>query len=385
MREVSATERGVIPLQTRLRYTTMVVLPDGEEILDVLCGDRDFWVISATHNIAHVKPAKAGAETNLNLVTSSGTIYSFMLTEKSSPPDLKVYVQGEPGAASGKPKYYSAAQVEALESQIAELRAVCPRRGAEAGRSRRSLSTAVSDAASVSLRRAQVREALLRSVDVARRPVHVREVGRHRTARALRAEGRQAVDRQLPGSRGHVRRAEGPRSWLSGAWLAAFHVRAAGAMTMPEEPGTPGTAPVSDHRPVPRGVLPRGFQTWLMAGLALGIVLIILITGQPEPSRNPAQTQPAPAAPNPDRLRDYQERLRAMEARQALEAQAPRSQQFLRRRVSRSPPAPRLRIRSRPIASVESTRVCSRATLSSVDGRRESARKRVNAVGARRG
>ena len=94
-------------------------------------------------------------------------------------------------------------------------------------------------------------------------------------------------------------------------------------MTMPEEPGTPGTAPVSDHRPVPRGVLPRGFQTWLMAGLALGIVLIILITGQPEPSRNPAQTQQAPAAPNPERLRDYQERLRAMEARQALEAQAP--------------------------------------------------------------
>src|SRR3990172_8292213 len=118
IREVSATGRSLITLQTRLRYTTMVLLPDGEEILDVLCGDRDFWVISATHNIAHVKPAKAGAETNLNLVTSSGTIYSFMLTEKSSPPDIKVYVQGEPGAATGKPRYYSAAQVETLESQI---------------------------------------------------------------------------------------------------------------------------------------------------------------------------------------------------------------------------------------------------------------------------
>jgi type IV secretory pathway VirB10-like protein len=94
-------------------------------------------------------------------------------------------------------------------------------------------------------------------------------------------------------------------------------------MTMAEAPGMPATAPVSDHRPVPRGVLPRGFQTWLMAGLALGIVLIILITGQSEPSRNPAQTQQAPAAPNPDRLRDYQQRLRAMEARQALEAPAP--------------------------------------------------------------
>lgn len=91
---------------------------------------------------------------------------------------------------------------------------------------------------------------------------------------------------------------------------------------MAEQSGTPGTPPVSDHRPVPRGVLPRGFQTWLMAGLALGIVLIILIAGQPEPPAAPAQTAPAPLAPNPDRLRDYQERLRAMEARQAQDVQA---------------------------------------------------------------
>src|SRR5918996_3402097 len=121
VRDVTASDRTLIALNTRVRYTTMVMLPDDEEILDVICGDRDFWIISATHNIAHVKPAKAGAETNLNLVTSSGAIYSFMLTEKSSPPDLKVYVQGDPNAA-GKPKYYSAAQVEALEAQIAELR-----------------------------------------------------------------------------------------------------------------------------------------------------------------------------------------------------------------------------------------------------------------------
>ena len=51
----------MIPLQTRLRYTTMILLPEGEEILDVICGDRDFWVISAARNIAHLKPAKAGA------------------------------------------------------------------------------------------------------------------------------------------------------------------------------------------------------------------------------------------------------------------------------------------------------------------------------------
>src|SRR5262245_47942564 len=89
VREVSASERIVIPLQTRLRYTTMIVLPDAEEILDVICGDRDFWVISATQNIAHVKPAKEGAATNLNLVTASGSVYSFLLSEKNGSPDLK--------------------------------------------------------------------------------------------------------------------------------------------------------------------------------------------------------------------------------------------------------------------------------------------------------
>ena len=32
IREVSATGRSLIALQTRVRYTTMVLLPDGEEI-----------------------------------------------------------------------------------------------------------------------------------------------------------------------------------------------------------------------------------------------------------------------------------------------------------------------------------------------------------------
>lgn len=91
---------------------------------------------------------------------------------------------------------------------------------------------------------------------------------------------------------------------------------------MSTEAGTPDPAPVSDLRPVPRGVVPRGFQTWLMMGLATGIVAVILLAGQPEPpAQQPAATT-APLAPNPDRLRDYQERLRAMEARQAIEAQA---------------------------------------------------------------
>ena len=124
IREVTASDRSVIPLNTKLRYTTMVVLPQDEEILDVICGDRDFWVISATQNIAHVKPAKDRAMTNLNLVTASGAIYSFLLTEgKTAQPDLKVYVTADSNIARGKPKYYSANQVAELQGELTDAKA----------------------------------------------------------------------------------------------------------------------------------------------------------------------------------------------------------------------------------------------------------------------
>ena len=124
IREVTATDRNVIPLNTRLRYTTMIVLPEGDEILDVICGDRDFWVVSAVQNVAHVKPAKENAETNLNLVTARGTIYSFLLKEKSGTgqPDLKIYVNANDNAPNGRPKYYSAADVEKLNTELTEAR-----------------------------------------------------------------------------------------------------------------------------------------------------------------------------------------------------------------------------------------------------------------------
>lgn len=124
IREVTASAHSLIPLQTRLRYTTMVVLPEGEEILDVICGDKDFWVITATHNIAHIKPAKENASTNLNLVTAGGAAYSFLLSEKSgtSMPDLKVYVGADPDAKPSKPKYFSASQVESLQGALNDAR-----------------------------------------------------------------------------------------------------------------------------------------------------------------------------------------------------------------------------------------------------------------------
>ena len=98
---------------------------------------------------------------------------------------------------------------------------------------------------------------------------------------------------------------------------------------MADQVETPGTAPVVDRRPVPRGVLPKGVQTWLMVALAVGMLGIIFLTGKPEGPATPRpSTQPA-AAPTADRVRDYQDRLRmldeqaARDLRQAaLDAQA---------------------------------------------------------------
>ena len=122
VREIAASERGVMSLTTKVRYTTMIILPDTEEILDVLCGDKEFWIINASHNIAHVKHAKEGAATNLNLVTASGTVYSFLLAESKSAPDLKIYVTADPDGAPQPPKYYSAKEVSALQATLAEAR-----------------------------------------------------------------------------------------------------------------------------------------------------------------------------------------------------------------------------------------------------------------------
>jgi type IV secretory pathway VirB9-like protein len=91
-REVTVSPRSVVSIDTKLRYTTMLILPEGEDILDIICGDKDFWIVSGVQNFAYVKPAKAGAATNLNLVARSGAVYSFLLTEGAASPDLKVFV-----------------------------------------------------------------------------------------------------------------------------------------------------------------------------------------------------------------------------------------------------------------------------------------------------
>lgn len=78
-------------------------------------------------------------------------------------------------------------------------------------------------------------------------------------------------------------------------------------------------AGVVDRRPIPRGVLPKGIQTWLMVGIAGVIVIIILFAGQPQaPARGVQSTAASPPATSPERVRDYQDRLSAINAQSSM-------------------------------------------------------------------
>jgi type IV secretory pathway VirB9-like protein len=93
-------------------------------------GDKDYWIVNGVHNLCYLHPAQAGIRTNMNLVTASGHIYSFLLTEISKypneTPDLKVFVvpKDEPRlahAGSGD-AYVRASVANAYKQEAADAR-----------------------------------------------------------------------------------------------------------------------------------------------------------------------------------------------------------------------------------------------------------------------
>ena len=52
---------------------------------------------------------------------------------------------------------------------------------------------------------------------------------------------------------------------------------------------------------MPRGVLPRGVQTWLMVGIAVGMLAILLTSDAPNRQRDQSAEAPA-QAPSADRV-----------------------------------------------------------------------------------
>jgi type IV secretory pathway VirB9-like protein len=129
-RVVKYSKEDIVPVRAKLRFSTLIVLPEDEEILDFTTGDKEFWVINGAHNLCYVHPAQAGIRSNLNLITASGHVYSFLLIEISNQPnvepDLKIFVEPKEGsgfaANTGLRGYMRAGEAEAYKKELESLR-----------------------------------------------------------------------------------------------------------------------------------------------------------------------------------------------------------------------------------------------------------------------
>jgi type IV secretory pathway VirB9-like protein len=130
-RTVTYHETDIIPISTEIRFTTLIELPKQESIFEVTCGDKEYWPVNWTGNLAYVKPAKPSSRTNINLITASGNVYSFLATEVSQDPnghaDLKVFITPSDTSAvvamKSSPRFIPAESVAAYKKQAEQAEA----------------------------------------------------------------------------------------------------------------------------------------------------------------------------------------------------------------------------------------------------------------------
>ena len=127
-RTVQYHSQDIVPIRAKVKYTTLIVVPATEKIMEAATGDKDFWIVDVVGNFCFVHPAKQGISSNLNLITDKGNIYSFTLQDISATaaePDLKVIIEPADGssivAASGPPQFVPAVQLEQSNLQLAAL------------------------------------------------------------------------------------------------------------------------------------------------------------------------------------------------------------------------------------------------------------------------
>ena len=374
IREVTASARSLIPLQTRLRYTTMIVLPDGEEILDVICGDQDFWVISADAEHRAREAGEGGAATNLNLVTASGDglLVPADREERRVEPDLKVYVNADPNAPTG--------QAEVLQRRPG--RAACrreldrgasaaskPRTGARRKRSRRFQQQYPTQLQFV-VRPAEVREAVPRpAIWHDGQFTYIKSDATELPALYEVKDGKPAlVNFQVQQGTYVVPKVLDAAIWRSARSASRSRSRS----------GEPWPTRRLSHRRQRRQSLHRRHRPSPVAArraaarradLADGrprrVHAADHVRGRPAGGARPTGAAPAapPCAPSADRVRDYQDRLRALEAQSA--GAAGRATDRAGRRPARcttSRPRRRQRTRSTRSGGGASTRACSPAT-----------------------
>ena len=111
----------IIEIRTKVRHTSVLVLPKSENILDFVVGDSDYWHLSGAANLAYLKPIATGVRTNVALVCASGRIYAFLAIEGAEPPHLVVRIErtesrdGRGAESAHKPAFISRSMVEGYQ------------------------------------------------------------------------------------------------------------------------------------------------------------------------------------------------------------------------------------------------------------------------------
>ena len=129
-RVVKYSQNDIVSVRAKIRFSTLIVLPEGEEILDFTTGDKDFWIVNGVHNLCFIHPAQAGISTDLNLITANGHVYSFLLTEISNEPnaqpDLKIFIEPKDQSSVGGQalfqNYVPASEADAYRKEIQTVR-----------------------------------------------------------------------------------------------------------------------------------------------------------------------------------------------------------------------------------------------------------------------
>ena len=129
-RVVKYSQNDIVSVRAKIRFSTLIMLPEGEEILDFTTGDKDFWIVNGVHNLCFIHPAQVGISTDLNLITANGHVYSFLLTEISNEPnaqpDLKIFIEPKDQSSVGVhgffQNYVPASEADAYRKEIQTVR-----------------------------------------------------------------------------------------------------------------------------------------------------------------------------------------------------------------------------------------------------------------------
>ena len=115
---VTQQEDQILRVRTRVRHTTILVLPRTESILDFVVGDSEYWHLTGSANVAYLKPLDHNLETNVTLVCASGRIYVFLVSEEE-PPHLVVRIEEEQSkhrtTAPAKPAFVARSMIEGYQ------------------------------------------------------------------------------------------------------------------------------------------------------------------------------------------------------------------------------------------------------------------------------